>query len=225
MHTHALVAFLRALAADNDKAWFDAHRATYTTLREDWTILVAQVLDQLGQTDPQVAHLDAKDCLFRINRDVRFSPNKAPYKTQFSAALTPQGRQINQPVYYFHIDHTGTLLTAAGMYQPDSGQLAAIRAAIDAHPQRLRRLLDAAPFARAFGGLGGDQLKTAPRGYSTDHPAIDLLRFRSFTGGRDVAVAELADDAIPSYIAGQLKAGYPLVEYLRGVLAGVTPAH
>lgn len=223
MNTHALVAFLRALAANNDKAWFDEHRATYNTLRTDWTILVAQVIEQLGQTDEQVAHLDAKDCLFRINRDVRFGPNKAPYKTQFSAALTPQGKQITQPVYYFHIDHTGTLLTAAGMHQPDSAQLAAIRAAVAAHPQRLRRVIEAAPFARAFGGLSGDQLKTNPRGYSAEHPAIDLLRFKSFTGAHEGAVAEIGDNALATSIADQLRAGQPLVEYLRGVLAGVTP--
>ena len=123
MNASALVSFLQELADNNNKAWFDAHRSQYQALRQEFTDLVGKVIAGIGAVDEAVLELDLAKCMFRINRDVRFSRDKSPYKTQFSAAIGPQGRSTNLPAYYFQIDAAGNLFLGLALYLVETPEL------------------------------------------------------------------------------------------------------
>src|SRR5438034_1724310 len=130
MNARELVNYLAGLAESNNRAWFAMSKPSYDILRGEFTELVAQVIAATATFDPAVAGQDPKKALFRINRDLRFSKDKSPYKTHFSAAFAPGGRKDPASHYYFHIDHRGMLLVAGGCYLPPGDVLAKIRAHI-----------------------------------------------------------------------------------------------
>lgn len=171
--------FLRDLAAHNNKAWFDASRSRYEEARrvfsgmvEEWIRAIA-VFEDLG-------HLTAKETLFRINRDVRFSRNKDPYKTNFSALIARGGKKHSDVfAYYVHLE-PGNCFMAAGMYEPTPAQLARIRQEIDYNGDSLRAITGNPGFRAIFGEMEGKKLKTAPKGYTADHPDIGFLRHTQF---------------------------------------------
>jgi uncharacterized protein (TIGR02453 family) len=216
-----LLDYLQGLAANNNKAWFEEHRGEYQALRQEFTNLVGEILARVAVVDPAVEHLRPADCIFRINRDVRFSRDKSPYKTQFSAIFCPQGRNVNLPSYYFHIaagrDSQGELLAGGGMYAPETAQLAAVRRYIIAHPYRLDALLADPAFA-AMGGIYGDSLKRPPTGVPPDAPHMTtLLRKQYLTGetanARSVESADLAD-----WVVAHFTAMVPFIQWLRDAL-------
>jgi uncharacterized protein (TIGR02453 family) len=218
MDFDALIAFLSQLAEHNHKPWFDEHRSTYERLRSEWIVFVGQVIDGISQFDPGVGIVNPKDALFRINRDVRFSADKRPYKTTFSAAICPQGRNSGQPVYYFQVDETGALLIAGGVYMPEPATLGRIRQFIVRHPERLSALLADPTFAATFGAIGGERLKRPPQGYDATTPHIEYIKLKSFT-------AELAPrgwlarrDALAAEIVAACRAMFPLIRWLREAL-------
>jgi uncharacterized protein (TIGR02453 family) len=181
----ALLLFLSALAANNNKAWFDAHRPVYEALRREFTDFVAEVIDGVVEFDPSVAVVDAKDALFRINRDVRFSSDKRPYNTTFSAAICGSGRKSNLPLYYLHIADPGVFLVAGGVYSPTPEQLALIRRHVAEHPERLAAVLDAPGFSQIF-TLSGERLKRPPQGFDEQTPYIDIIKQKRFAALREL---------------------------------------
>lgn len=194
------IQFLKELKANNERAWFQAHQAEYKAARSDMVAQVDELIDAIIVFDQSVIEQEASKCLFRINRDVRFSNDKSPYKTNFGAFITDRGRKVTRAGYYLHIE-PGSCLIAGGIYMPPIGELKAIRKAIDRDAEPLREILKAAPFVQAFGEeLPGERLKTAPRDYPKDHPDIDLLRLKSFeilhaVSDRDVTGKRFTDDA------------------------------
>ena len=222
MNTVALVAYLQELALNNNKTWFDAHREEYAALRAEFTTLVGAVLGQVALVDPAVEHLRPADCIFRINRDVRFARDKSPYKTQFSAILCPQGRSTNLPAYYFHINADGELLAGGGMYAPEPAQLAAVRRFILAQPNRLDALLADPAFA-ALGGISGDSLKRPPAGIPADAPHMTTLLRKQYLGGQSVDARTLDPAAVGDWVVARFTAMAPFIGWLRDAL-GPPPA-
>jgi uncharacterized protein (TIGR02453 family) len=212
-----LLAFLQGLAANNDKLWFEEHRAEYQALRNEFTELVGEVLGGVAAVDGAVEHLRPADCIFRINRDVRFSRDKSPYKTQFSALICPQGRNTNLPSYYFHFTADGELLAGGGMYAPLPQQLAAVRRFIQAQPNRLDALL-ADEQLSAMGGIGGDSLKRPPAGVPADAPHMPMLLRKQYLAGETVDVRTVGDEALAGWIVARLTAMVPMIEWLRDAL-------
>ena len=185
--------FLRNLKDNNNRDWFNANKATYSKARQNFENFLATLIMEIGKFDPPVLHLDPKKSVFRIYRDTRFSKDKTPYKTNFGAhlvadALKPHGKAG----YYIHLE-PGASILAGGAYLPPASWLKKIRKEIDADAQSLKAILHNRTFKKYFGGISGDQLKTAPRDFSKDHPEIDLLRHKSF-----LAVHKLSDDDILS---------------------------
>ena len=131
MHLRDLTQFLAELSENNNRAWFVMNKPRYDILRVEFLELVTKLIADLGKFDPAVADCNPKKALFRINRDMRFSKEKIPYKTHFSAAINASGlkrpHQGGGPTYYFHINETGTLLIAAGEWMPPPERLRAIR--------------------------------------------------------------------------------------------------
>jgi uncharacterized protein (TIGR02453 family) len=217
-----LLAYLEGLAANNNKGWFDAQRGEYQVLRQEFTGLVGEVLARLAVVDPAVAHLPPGDCLFRINRDVRFSRDKSPYKTQFSAVICPQGRSVNLPAYYFHINADAELLVGGGMYAPESYQLANVRRFIQAQPHRLEELLADPAFA-AVGGIGGDSLKRPPAGVPAGAPHMEVLLRKQYLTGGSVDVRTVPPDGLADWIVDRFVAMVPFIQWLRDALGPPAP--
>ena len=217
MMTSALLAYLQGLAANNNKAWFEAHRAEYTALRQEFAALVGEIIARVALVDPAVEHLQPADCMFRINRDVRFARDKSPYKTQFSASFCPQGRNTNLPSYYFHIDAAGELLAGGGMYAPATAQLSAVRRFIQAQPNRLDELLADPAFA-AMGGITGDSLKRPPAGIPATAPHMATLLRKQYLAGSSVDVRTVESDALGDWVVARFTVMAPFIQWLRDAL-------
>lgn len=215
--TSSLVAYLQGLAENNNKAWFEARRSEYTALRQEFTVLVGEIIARVALIDPALEHLRPADCMFRINRDVRFARDKSPYKTQFSSSLCPQGRSTNLPAYYFHINAEGELLAGGGLYAPEPAQLTAVRRFILAQPNRLDALLADPAFA-ALGGISGESLKRPPAGVPADAPHLTTLLRKQYLSGGSVDVRTLEPDGVADWVVARFTAMAPFIQWLRDAL-------
>jgi uncharacterized protein (TIGR02453 family) len=218
MDFERLATFLAGLAENNDRAWFEVHRAEYEALRGDFHAFVGQVIADVAGWDETVRWVDPKDCVYRIYRDVRFSSDKTPYKTTFSAVISERGRRGHGPAYYFQVDRTGTLMAGGGVWMPDGERLALIREHIAEHPERLQRLLKGQAFRAAFDGLWqGHTLKRPPSGYAADAPMIDAIKLKSFIVERERA-ATAPPDELRAWLAESFRAMHPFILWLRGAV-------
>lgn len=171
----ATLNFLRDLAQHNNRDWFQANRPRYDAAKAEFELFITRVLARINTTQP-LGTTTAKDCIFRINRDVRFSKDKSPYKLNLAAGIGPGGRSSGRIDYYFHLQPNGETFIGAGMYQPLPTELAAFRQEIDYNPAGLKAIIDADDFRAYFPEIWGESLKTTPKGYPADHPDIDLLK-------------------------------------------------
>jgi uncharacterized protein (TIGR02453 family) len=215
-----LSTYLAGLAANNDRAWFEANRAEYQALRDDFHRFVGDVIGDVAQWDDRVRWVDPKDCVYRIYRDVRFSNDKTPYKTTFSALIREGGRRGHGPVYYLQTDPQGTLMAGGGVWMPLPEQLALIRAHVAEHPERLTRVLEEPAFKSTFGGLWNEHtLKRPPSGYTADDPMIDTLKLKSFIVERERDVGRPAGD-VRGWITETFRTMHPFILWLRDAVAG-----
>jgi uncharacterized protein (TIGR02453 family) len=216
----ALIAYLSELTLNNNKPWFDEHRPTYGRLRGEWLAFVGEVIPGIAEFDPAVAIVSPKDALFRINRDVRFSKDKRPYKTTFSAAICPQGRTSGLPSYYFHITETGELMIAGGVYMPEPKILGQIRRHIAEHPARLAAVLADPGFAAVFARIEGERLKRPPQGYDETTRGIEHIKLKSFTASVEPEGWQARGDRLAEEIAAVCRAMFPLIRWLREAVTG-----
>ena len=171
--------FLTRLAENNDRTWFAANRAEYDTLRADWLGKIQRIINALAETDPLYRGLEASRCAYRIYRDTRFSNDKSPYKTYFSALLSPTGRHCDRACYYVHIGAEECAIYG-GVWCPEPPMLKKLRRAIVDNIEEFRQITEAPQVEELFPGWYGRKLKTAPKGYDRDHTDIDLLRLTEF---------------------------------------------
>ena len=208
--------FLRELSAHNDKSWFDAHRTEYDSARNHHIHFIAGLIEGISAFDNDISGQTAKSSLFRINRDVRFSKNKAPYKTNFGAYLARGGRKSTLAGYYFHLE-PGASFVGGGLWMPSPSDLSKVRQEIDYCLDEFREMLESLAFVQQFGALsdGPDmRLQRVPKGYESDNPAASYLKYKSF-----VAMKPLSDDVLLSADAlkesiDACKALYPLLRFL-----------
>ena len=161
------IQFLKALKKHNNKTWFDAHREEYEAARKDFAGLIQQVIDQHGKKDAGIRNLVAKDCLFRINRDIRFSKDKTPYKTNFGASINTAGKKgINSAGYYFHLE-PGQSFVGGGIWMPDAAALQQVRQEIDYNLADFKKIIQAKKFRDVYGAFSEDReyvLTRVPKG-------------------------------------------------------------
>lgn len=206
--------FLRELKENNNRRWFEQHRAEYEAARANVLELVDKVIAGIAGFDPSIIELAPEDCLFRIYRDVRFSPNKTPYKIHFGAYMSDRGRSADRAGYYVHVQ-PGESLLAGGLYLPPTRELKAVRQAILEDSKSLRRIISRPRFVQLFGRtLPGHRLKTAPRDIPRDHPDIDLLRLTSFEVWTDLKNRRLQQKDFAEYSVGVFEAMHDYVEWL-----------
>lgn len=183
--------FLKDLKKNNNKPWFDAHKKEYEAAKADFEVLVTEVLEKLGKLDPAFKEQKAKDCIFRIYRDVRFGKDKTPYKSHMAAAFSKGGKKDMAAGYYLHIE-PGNIFIGGGMWMPEGAMLKKVRQEIDYNLKDFQKIVNYTAFKKMFTkGIEGEKLKTLPQGYTADNPAIEYLKMKSF-----VASTKLDDKTI-----------------------------
>jgi len=205
--------FLRTLQAHNNKPWFQAHRAEYEAARLCFEGFVDDFIQEFRSIE-DFENLSAKDCVFRIYRDVRFSKDKQPYKPNMGAAIALGGKHSLRAPYYIHIEPPNKSLLAGGAYMPTPDQLAAIRRAIERDPSGLKAAITSKPFKKHFGSLTGEKLKTPPRGYPANHPEIELLKYKQFITGHALADKDVLSARLLAHTVEVFAALKPLLDFL-----------
>ncbi|KAJ2906468.1 hypothetical protein MKZ38_001449 [Zalerion maritima] len=221
------VAFLKKLKANNNRPWLKDNDAEYRRSLKDWQSFVEYATEKIIDVDDTIPELPAKDLVFRIYRDIRFSNNPTPYKSQFSAAWSRTGKKGPFACYYVHLE-PGSSFIGGGLYHPDNETLAKLRASIDERPQRWERALMDPDFRQVFfpdvkGGLDKmkkafaarnqeNALKVKPKGFIADHRDIELLKLRNFTFSKKIHADDLTKEG----------AGNKVADIVRGMLGFVT---
>ena len=211
----AVLKFLKKLEKNNDRDWFKANKSEYIAAQEEVITFVDEMINRISEFDPMVAGLDAKKCLFRIYRDVRFSKDKTPYKINMGASINPGGKKSTVAGYYVHIEPRSCFL-AGGNYMPNGKNLLAIRNRIIEKPKEFLAIEKDKKFKNFFGRIHGDRLKTAPRGFPKDHKMLEHLRLKSFIAYQEkVSEKTITSDKYADQAIEVFKAMKPLIDFLR----------
>jgi len=212
--------FLKELVENNNREWFQANKERYEAARQDVIEFTAGLLKHLHKIDPGVDDsLEAKKCVMRIYRDIRFSKDKTPYKNHFGVSIPSKGTKAGRAEYYLHIS-PGNSFIAGGYWMPEAGHLKAIRQEIDYNGNDLRKIIDDPAFIKLFGDFRKqEQLKSLPREYGADNENIGLLKLKSF-----VAFHQLKDDRLIAkdaikFLTSVCAKIYPLNVFLNNALA------
>ncbi len=214
------LSFLKELTNNNNREWFADNKARHDQARENVLDFAAEVIKGLAEIDSQIpATLEAKNCVMRIYRDIRFSTDKTPYKTNFGAGISPNGKSFNGAGYYLHIS-PDECFVAGGAWMPERDQLKAIRQEIDYNAAGLKESLKEFNLQNGNAGLDKEhQLKTTPKGYAADHPEIELLRLKSFTLSKQITPAELTKSTGLVTVLDGFSTIYPFMLFLRNALS------
>ncbi|MBC7935830.1 MAG: DUF2461 domain-containing protein [Rhizobacter sp.] len=194
MITKNILRFLSSIKKNNNKAWLDGNRPLYETSKEEFTAEVGEILKGIAAFDNAFINLTPKECMFRLNRDVRFSKEKHPYKTNFAAYFNPAGKKGDGAGYYIHIE-PGKSFAAAGVWQPPADQLSKIRQEIDYNLDEWKKITVDKKFKQSFtnGFSMSDRLVRAPKGYEETNPAIEFLKMKNFVATCSFTDADLQD--------------------------------
>ncbi|MFT4023643.1 MAG: DUF2461 domain-containing protein [Flavihumibacter sp.] len=218
----ATFSFLKSLKKNNDKSWFDAHRPAYEAAKKDMEQFVQSVIDAHAKTDSSLSPLKAKECMFRINRDVRFSKNKSPYKTNFGASINPDGRKAMTPGYYIHIA-PGNSFVGGGLYMPAPADLKAVRQEIDYNLAAFKKIIESKTFKKIYGGLSDAaewKLSRVPQGFDKDSPAAPYLQYKSYVAMQHLPDEVLTGKKAKNAVTEAFAALQPLLAFLRANLGG-----
>jgi uncharacterized protein (TIGR02453 family) len=210
------IKFLKDLKKNNNKPWFEAHRPVYENARKDFEIFIQSVIDQHGKKDPSIKNLVARNCMFRINRDVRFSKDKSPYKFNFGASINPGGKKSPLAGYYFHLS-PGDSFAGGGIWMPLPGDLKKIRQEIDYNLAAFKKILAAKKFKSVYGDLSRDPeylLSRVPKGYEPGNPAAAFLKLKSLIAGIPLKDVELSAKDLLKKTAAAFDALQPLIEFI-----------
>ncbi len=216
------IKFLKDLKKNNNKPWFDAHRTTYEAAKTDFGKFIQSVIDKHGKKDPSIKNLVAKDCLFRINRDIRFSKDKTPYKTNFGASINKGGKKSLLAGYYFHLE-PGASFAGGGIWMPMPEELKKIRQEVDYNFAIFKKIIGSKKFRPVYGELDKSAeflLSRVPKGYEPDNPAADYLKLKSY-----IAMVQLKDtDLISKDLVKKTVAAFevlqPLIEFINEAISG-----
>jgi uncharacterized protein (TIGR02453 family) len=207
--------FLKKLARNNNRDWFEKNKETFLGIKKSFEDFVAKVHHDATEFDRSLAGQDPRKLVFRIYRDVRFSKDKLPYKKYISAGLSSQGKGTGVPGYYLQLEPGNKSFICVGLYAPAPELLAKIRQEIDYNGQTLEKLFSDKKFKKKFDAFwDGDSLKTAPKGYPKDHKYIEWLRLRSFVLLHRFTDDEVMNKNFRKQLVEVMKLGKPLNDFL-----------
>ncbi len=216
MITKASFQYLKDLTNNNHKEWFDSNKSRYNMAHEEMIGFAEELMIHMNKHD-QLVPMTGKKSLFRIYRDVRFSKDKTPYKNYFAGRLKRDTDWLRGG-YYYKVQPGGNSMVGCGFWNPNPSDLKLIREQISADPTPLRKILNAKKFKELFGELEGDQVKTAPKGFSKEDPAIDLLRYKQFIVGRKFTDKEVLDKNFVKEVNKSFKGVRPFFDYMSEIL-------
>ncbi|SHH00372.1 TIGR02453 family protein [Flavobacterium fluvii] len=212
--------FLDDLKANNNRDWFLDNKKRYEVFKKDYQQLVADILDAMKPLDPSLEMLEVKNCTFRINRDIRFSKDKSPYKDHIGIWISSGSKGMNRSGYYVHIARSGSFI-AGGFYCPEAEDLKKVRKEIAYFHEDLEEILAHKNFKKEFGDFDRNEknlLKNPPRGYEKDHPAIEFLKLKSFETSQKFDFEEILKEDFVSKTTQKLILLKPLNDFINRAL-------
>ncbi|RTY85740.1 DUF2461 domain-containing protein [Flavobacterium sp. RSP15] len=212
--------FLDDLKANNNRDWFLENKKRYERLKKDYQQLVGDLLDAMKPLDPSLEMLEVKNCTFRINRDIRFSKDKTPYKSHLGIWLSSGAKGLNRSGYYIHLEK-GASFIAGGLYCPESDDLKKMRKEIAFFHEDLEAILEKKDFKKEFNDFDRNEkntLKNPPRGYEKEHPAIELLKLKSFESSQKIDFSAAAKKDFVAVMSQKLIVLKPLNDFINRAL-------
>ncbi len=209
--------FLKSLAKNNNKVWLDAHRTDYIEAKADFENFVAVLIKKTAAFDSDVKELQVKDCVFRLNRDIRFSKNKTPYKTNMGASINRGGKKSVYAGYYFHIEPGGKSFAGGGLWMPMAPELKKIRQEIDYNLDEFKSIVNAKTFLSEYKQLENSadlKLSNLPRGYDKENPAGEYLKFKSLVATKYLSDDDVTSNKITEKTIRAFKTLMPLVKFI-----------
>lgn len=215
MITASVIKFLKEVKKNNNKAWLDTHRSLYETSKQEFLDVVAKVLNGITSFDPAFANLTPKECIFRLNRDIRFSKEKHPYKTNYAAYFNPAGKKGDGAGFYMHIE-PGKSFAAVGLWDPPPAHLAAIRQEIDYNLEEWNVIVNNKIFKKTFenGFNLSQRLVRPPKGYDENNPAIEYLKMKNFVVSRPFSDEQIMHKKFSRELLNSFNAGKPLNDFI-----------
>ncbi|MEO5907761.1 MAG: DUF2461 domain-containing protein [Ginsengibacter sp.] len=209
--------FLKALKKNNNKEWFDKNREKYIIAKNNFEEVISDLLKKMIVFDNDLKELSSKDCIFRINRDIRFSKDKTPYKISRSASFNKGGKKSVNAGYYFHLQPGGNSFVGGGLWMPQSEDLKKLRQEIDYCFPEFKKVSAAPAFKKHYNKLEKDEkqmLVNVPKGYDKENPAVDFLRMKSFVATKNLSDVEVLSPKLTNEIIQSFKALMPLVKFI-----------
>lgn len=211
------IRFLEQLKLNNNRDWFTSNRMAYEAARSNFFDFINNTIVGIRAFDPTIGSLEAKECTFRINRDIRFSHNKEPYKTNMGAYMARGGRKSLLAGYYFHLE-PGASFISGGIYMAPPENMKKIRIEMDTYSDELLSILNSNTFKGSFLAFDSDSLKRVPQGFSAESPVADLLKMKHITPFREVTTAEITSNGLLGSTLETLKALHPLIAFFNRAL-------
>lgn len=209
--------FLIDLENHNDREWFSKNKKSYIEAFNNVESFINDLIKHIAEFDASVADQEAKKCIYRIYRDLRFTPDKRPYKIHFGAYIAMGGKSLNNAGYYVHIQNNMSFL-AAGLWCPERNLLKKIRQEIYYEPNTLNNILNESKFKKQWGKLGFDKMKRPPKDYPSDFEFIDLLMYKSFCTEKFLTNKEICSNQFMQTCIDAFSAGQPLVSYMNYII-------
>jgi uncharacterized protein (TIGR02453 family) len=217
MFQPSTLTFLKQLAKNNNKVWLDANKNSYLTAKNDFENFVSLLIKKVSLFDSDIKELQAKDCTFRLNRDIRFSKDKTPYKINMGASINRGGKKSMYAGYYFHLEPGNKSFAGGGLWMPMAPELKKVRQEIDYNLDEFVNILNNKKFITHYTALeitDDVKLVNPPRGYEKTNPAADYLKLKSFIATKTVSDAELTSSSLLFNISKALEALMPVVKFL-----------
>jgi len=219
MDMESVLSFLRDLARNNDREWFNANKQRYQESLEKFRGFIGKLLGGMAAFDPAMDGLDSKDTIFRIYKDIRFSKDKTPYKTHFGSWMARGGRKSNDAGYYFHLEPEGSFL-AAGVHSPPKEHLHVIRQEIVFNPAGFREVFHDPVITSRYERYGEeDKLKKGPVGFPAEFELIDELKYKHYIFSRNYSDNEVLKPGFPVQVAEDCRGLFPVVSYLNHAMS------
>jgi len=211
------VSFLKELKRNNNKTWFDNHKAKFLSAKNDFESFVQEIIKVISAFDNDIKDLQAKNCTFRINRDIRFSKDKTPYKTNMGASFNRGGKKSIFGGYYFHLEPGGKSFVGGGLWMPDPIALKKLRQEIDYCFPEFQKIISNPSFKKQYNNLEmneGQMLVNVPKGYDKENPAASFLKLKSFVATKNISDTLLTNSGLLKETAKAFEALMPLVKFM-----------
>ena len=212
--------FLRDLEENNNREWFHANKYRYDEIKIEFETLINALIERIISFEPSIAGITAKECVFRIYKDTRFSKDKTPYKTHLGAYITKGGRGSKLAGYYFHIQPSESFI-GGGIYCPEPAELKKVREEIYYNIDQFKKITLKKEFKQFFPTIEGDKLVNPPKGYPKEFEEIELLKHKSWVAWHGLSDKKLATKDLLDYITNACLAMHPFNEFFNVALSEI----